>query len=619
MKRTMSSSLVLLPAFLAAGGALMAAGCGRSSLIFDGCILAVSPSVLDFGTTRAGSATARTVSLQNNGAEVCLISALALAPGSDANFSLSMGSTLSVWPDDNTTVTVRFAPAAVSLPLARTGTLVFATNDVTQPNVAVPLTAKLQSECVLEVAPPSVDFGHVPVGTSASQSVTLRDTGVGPCQITGLGLGAGSDAEFALASSVSSSFTLPAGGSVVVPIAFNAVDLAAPHLRTGALVLKSTDPAHANVTVPLSAFIDIGCDLTITPTNLAFGNVILDSTVTASVTLGNDGSAACQVAGIALGAGTDPAFTLAAGQPTSLVVAPGGSAAIPISFGAFNIHPPLLKTGTLVFQTGNARAPNATVPLSAYVSTVCTIASQWIYTVDANGTFSRFDPSTLTFTDIGVLACPDGSGPNSMAVDQNAVAWVAYQDGNLFRVDTSSAACQATTFAADQDGLLVFGMGFVFDPSQGVDTLYIAGGASIAATSTTLATISFPSLVVNPVGPVALGDLELTGTGDGTLWGFVPDVYSTTGVSTLVQIDPTSGATLQSFAYPKLTTTMGPFGGGPNWAMKFWGGSFWIFLEKAIYQVERGNPQVATRVYDCAGADCRVIVGAGVSTCAPLQ
>jgi hypothetical protein len=102
---------------------------------------------------------------------------------------------------------------------------------------------------------------------------------------------------------------------------------------------------------------------------------------------------------------------------------------------------------------------------------------------------------------------------------------------------------------------------------------------------------------------------ELTGTGDGTLWGFFPSSNSPSNLASLVRLDPASGKTLESYTYPTLK-------GGSNWAMKFWGGSFWIFLDTSIYQVSRATPKSINTVIADSG---RSIVGAGVSTCAPLN
>ena len=180
-------------------------------------------------------------------------------------------------------------------------------------------------------------------------------------------------------------------------------------------------------------------------------------------------------------------------------------------FAAADSSPPQSKSGTLVFETSDVQSPRGQVALSGYISTVCVEASRWVYTVDVNGTLSRFDPSTLAFADIGTLQSPgDSIGPNSMAVDQDAVAWVNYNDGNLFKVDTSTGKCEATGFVPDQHGLKALGMGFVFDPTTGHDTLYVAGnGNNSPSTQSTLATIAFPSLTLAPIGPLTAGIPEI--------------------------------------------------------------------------------------------------------------
>jgi hypothetical protein len=435
----------------------------------------------------------------------------------------------------------------------------------------------------------------------------VTDTGVGACEITDVTIGPGSDNEFTLAAATPTT-VIPPGGSAEIPVTFTATELKPPHQRTGTLVFASNDPNQAMVTVPLVATIDVGCNLTITPASLDFGNVILNTSATASVVLGNDGTQPCHVSGIRLGPNTDPLFTLA-GSTADFIVGVGGSANIPITFTASDSQPPHLRTGTLLFNTGNMRLPNAVVPLSAYINTKCVEASRWIYTVDEAGMFSRFDPATLTFTNIATLSCPAMSGPNSMAVDQNADAWVAYQDGNMYKVDTSTAACSATGFVPNQDGIKDFGMGFVFSPQTGQDTLYIAGGANTGIMTSTLATISFPQLTVSPIGPVE-GLPELSGLGDGTLWGFIPSFVAQSGNASLIRIDPATGKTLETHTYPQLNGT------GTSWAMKFWGGSFWLFLGPKVYQVPRDKPDTVTLAIPDSGHN---VVGAGVSTCAPLH
>jgi hypothetical protein len=595
------------------------------------------------------------ITVADRGRDACNISSVGLDPSSDASFSLGpqASASLVVNPGESATVAVTFSPTSASVPLQRGGTLVLQTSDPLHPRVEVSLAGAIQTNCTIVVSPLAVDFGQVPIDSTASGSVLVTNSGSGPCDIADIAIGPGSDPQFALGPGQASSFTLAPGEQQSIVLAFNATDPAAPHQRTGNLVFDSTDAKQATVTVPLLADIDIGCVLSITPASLDFGNVILNTSASHVVTLVNQGTEACQVSGVGFGQGTDPAFTFDPGQVLAFTIAPGAQQTIDVNFGAFDSAPPHVRTGTLILQTGNSRAPNASIPLTATVATACTEASQWIYTVDGTSSmFSRFDPTTLNFTNVDMLSCPDPLDrtpshlkPFSMAVDQNAVAWVVYADledepndplfepATLYKLDTGRGQCQqATSFQVDPNGPFAqgFGMGFVFDPSTNLDTLYIAGGNGATATQSELATLSFPSLAVTTIGPIAAGNVELTGTGDGSLWGFAPEVVfdqngkrlSPPVPAILARIDPATGDTLESYTYSMALART------TAWAMKFWGGSFWIFVNietldengqpvniGSVYEVPRATPQtILTRIADTG----RNIVGAGVSTCAPL-
>ncbi|HEY5284566.1 MAG TPA: choice-of-anchor D domain-containing protein, partial [Polyangia bacterium] len=486
---------------------LLLGACGRTPLLPPWCTLESNPSALDFGEVSPDGQATRTLDIANRGGSTCHISGLGLDPSSDPWFALGpqVATALVVKPGEHSTVDVTFAPAIAALPLDRAGALVFATDDPSRARVEVPLAGRVLTHCTLAIAPKAIDFGHVALGNTLDNapnvSVEIANVGDGSCEIGAVAIAKGSDAEFSLGPQQENLFTLAPGETRDIVVVFYAVDPSAPYQRNGQLTFETTDPKQATEVIPLSAYIDVGCSLTISPASLDFGNVMLNTAAAASVTLGNDGSDTCQVSGIALGLGTDAAFTLDPGQALAFAVDPGASRPILVHFSASDSAPPHLKKGTLIFKTGNTRMPDASISLSGYVNSVCVEASQWIYTVDQDGTFSRFDPATSTFTDIGSLNCPSFyASPFSMAVDQNAVAWVTYNDGSLFKVDTATGQCRPTGFQAGQHGLSNFGMGFVFDPSTGLDTLYIAGGSlGGSGTQSELATVSFPSLAVTPV------------------------------------------------------------------------------------------------------------------------
>jgi hypothetical protein len=565
------------------------------------CEIRVSPTTVTFGRVAPGEVGTQSVHVRNLGGAECVLSSIALSPTSDPFFATNAADSITITPGATTALDLLFRPTSARSPLLRNGELTFQTNAAHAPSVAIPLVAEIQSECRLDLSPTTIDFGHVALGEGATRSVQVTNRGTGICELRTLSIAAGSDPQFHLESP--DLVALEPGEQTNVNLSFRATDPAKPHHRNGNLTGSSNDNARPTFAIPLSADIDVGCDLAWSPAELSFGNVILNAKQSGHVSLSNDGSDTCSVTAVSLTQDSDPGFQLAAG-PSTITVVPGGSASINLVFTAADSAPPHLKTGTLRFDTSNKRAPSARVPLTGYVSTVCIEASRWIYVVDEAGWLSRFDPNTLRFTDIALLKCPGGGSTMSMAVDQNAVAWVLYDDGNIFKVDTTSGACEATSFKPGQHDMWKFGMGFVFDPATGQDTLYIAGYSN-------LATISFPDLVVRPVGPTSSGIAELSGTGDGQLWGYVASFTSgNRSAPALLRYDPTSGKTIESYLYASMITPT-------SYAMKFWGGSFWIFANSSVYRVRRESLSEAEYVGDYQRS--YGIVGAGVSTCAPLQ
>jgi hypothetical protein len=247
----------------------------------------------------------------------------------------------------------------------------------------------------------------------------------------------------------------------------------------------------------------------------------------------------------------------------------------------------------------------------------CSDAAKLVYTVDEMNGFAQFDPSTKTFKNLGTLSCPAGfaATPFSMGVDRNTIAWVLYSDGSLFRVDIlNNLACTATSWSS-QSGLTQFGMGFSSNTAGSTDdTLFVAGGASVnGANSSKLAKVDTSSFSATPVGNVT-GWPELTGTGAAELWGWFPSDQTGSTTPRIEKLDKTSGSPLTTYMLPTLKGVPGA------WAFAFWGGDYWVFLQKdsepetTVYQVDGGNGTIK----GMTSASGRLVVGAGVSTCAPI-
>jgi hypothetical protein len=210
-----------------------------------------------------------------------------------------------------------------------------------------------------------------------------------------------------------------------------------------------------------------------------------------------------------------------------------------------------------------------------------------------------------------------------MAVDKTGVAYVVYNDGELFRVSTATAACQRTSFASGQRGFpSTFGMGFSQDTTDTGETLFVASGGVNGGTVPRLASITTTNFTLRIVGNLspAIDSPELTGTGAGDLFGF----YATSGAtpcdnistgtcpdSAIGQIDKTTGrVTNQAVLFGRAQ--------GTAWAFAFWGGDFYTFTAPTDGTiVTRFDPTDGSAAVVAQRSDR--IVGAGVSTCAPAE
>ena len=233
-----------------------------------------------------------------------------------------------------------------------------------------------------------------------------------------------------------------------------------------------------------------------------------------------------------------------------------------------------------------------------------------IYVVTDTNDLLSFYPPTGVFKRIGVLACPTGGGftPFSMAVDRKGVAFVLFEDqqrirGELFRVSTATGACIPTSYVSGQHAFNSFGMGFSTNAGGPAETLFLANQDSVLGS---LNTTTFNLTSIATFTP-AITLAELTGTGDGRLFAFYSPAANV-GDSFVGEIDKTTAAVI---ATNHISLAL-----GRGWAFGFWGGDFYLFTApsgSSIVTRYRPSDQSLTPV----GAYPGVIVGAGVSTCAP--
>jgi hypothetical protein len=251
--------------------------------------------------------------------------------------------------------------------------------------------------------------------------------------------------------------------------------------------------------------------------------------------------------------------------------------------------------------------------------------AELIYVITTDYQLFSFYPPDGSFTRIGPIKCPttglDPMGnqptPFSMAVNRKGIAYTVFNDGELFRVGTATAACISTGYQTNQQNVTTFGMSFSTDNLGPTETLFVAtDDATNSANPSSLGWIDLNTFKLNVIGQfnptLAFG--ELAGTGDGHLYAFYPtDPTNTmTAGSYIVEINKSTGAVTAQVFLPDVTQ-------GSAWAFGFWGGDFYMFTSPdgmaSIVQRYRPSDGTTTQVATLPS----LIVGAGVSTCAPEQ
>jgi len=250
----------------------------------------------------------------------------------------------------------------------------------------------------------------------------------------------------------------------------------------------------------------------------------------------------------------------------------------------------------------------------ACVDTCAVKDVELIYVVNSDHQLLSFDPRKLpgdAFHQVGLLDC-DRQSPYSMAVDRDGLAWVLYRGGNVYRVSIIDGHCNRDpAYRGSRGGTELFGMGFVSDgPKATTEKLFVA--SSMTPAEIAVLDVSKPSpwhTVGNLLGRET-STPELTGTADGKLFAFFPE----SGHDAFVQEIDRETAQPIGARMP----VGSPAGEINAWAFAHWGGVFYIFVtianNSSVYAINR-KTGAHSLVLDHLPSR---IVGAGVSTCAPL-
>jgi|GEM_PF-4057485 len=489
--------------------------------------LSLSPSSLNFGSVSTGTTSAPQSVTLTNGSTLAFTGTVSSSNGlfavSPASFSVNAGGTQSF----NAT----FAPTSVG---PQSGTVTFT---LTSTGSASPVTATLtlavsgqgQLPVSITVTPSTIDFGNVAVGSSATASVAVSNSGGVQASVTGSATGpfSLSATAFNLAPNANQSVTITFAPAGLGPVQGAATFTAGSVTQTVTLKGTGVAPSFAFLfgqSNPSATAVQAGGTVPLPP-------VAVGSNSTTQFFIRNTGATPATINSISVSAGSFALVGLPA-MPANVLsgdslaftirftpAAPGGaSATLTVNGQTFNLTGTGLVSGVTITSGVFPAAQQPSVTISLAQGYPVPISGQLVITFSPNAAGAPDDPM-IQFATGGTCSNFNGPAGRCVAFTIPANATAAQFSGNAAQI-----ALQTGTVAGNIN----------------LTATFSAGGTDV-----TPAPAPAGSLTIARSAPVIQ---SVTATRSGATLQLVIIAFATSReVNTVrVQFNPAAGANLQT-------------------------------------------------------------------------
>ena len=387
-------------------------------------VIGISPTTLSFSQTTNTTSAAQTVTVSNTGTAALAIGTLILGGAQASEFQIAPGTTCaaggSVAPNGSCVLKLAFTPTATG---ARSASLAITHNATGSPSaITLNGTGTSTPQPAISLNAATLNFASQTLGSaSASQSVTVTNSGSAPLTFSGLTLTGTAAGDFTRGGTCSAASTLAAGATCTVAFSFTPGAIGA---RSATLTIAS-DASNGSAVLSLAG---TGAavptpSVALAPGSLAFGNQTTGVASTArAVTLTNSGSGALTLSAITATAGFGVSHNCGAS------VAAAASCTLSVTFTPNSAG---AASGSVNVASNAIGSPH-TVSLSG----TGVIASPVLAWVPAS--------TALAFGDVSVGASPvarslsvSNQGPGSVTLTQITIAGAQASDFSL----TGSGSC----------------------------------------------------------------------------------------------------------------------------------------------------------------------------------
>ena len=361
-------------------------------------VLAVQETAVDFGTVEVAQTVQQTITVKNTGTAPLEITGIE----SDLLGLTFEPSMFTLEPDGSRTVTVTF-PSSTAGEFSGNINILSNDPDRAKHTLSVSVIVQPPPVPVLAVQETAVNFGTVEVAQTVQQTITVKNTGTAPLEITGI------ESDVSGLTLEPSMFTLEPNGSRMVTVTFPSSTVGE---FSGLINILSNDPDRAKHTVSVSVIVQAAPApvLVVGEPAIDFGSIDAEKTVQKTFTIVNTGTAPLEITGIESDV---PGLTF---EPSMFTLSPDSSRTVTITFpkpmeGEFS--------GSINILSNDPDRAKHTLTISGVVQPL---------SVEAKSDFNR--DGTIDFADFLLFVSAFGSSEAQYDIDRNGA--VDFPDFLLF-------------------------------------------------------------------------------------------------------------------------------------------------------------------------------------------
>ncbi len=279
--------------------------------------ITVQETAIDFGTVEFAQTVQQTITITNTGTASLEITGIESNDVPGLRFDTTM---FTLEPNGSQTVTVTFPSSTEG---TFSGSISISSNDPTSATQTLSVSVIVQPRPVpaITVQETAIDFGTVEAAQTVQKTITIKNTGTAPLEITGIESDDVSSLTFE-----PSVFTLAPNGSQTVTVTFPSSTVGE---FSGSINILSNDLERAKLTLSFSVIVQAAPVpvLAVQESAINFGTVEVAQTVQQTITIVNTGTAPLEITGIESDDVSGLTF-----EPSVFTLSPNGSQTVTVTF-----------------------------------------------------------------------------------------------------------------------------------------------------------------------------------------------------------------------------------------------------------------------------------------------